>query len=173
MIIIKVKEEMDIEVLPNDIDRSHCVGNSKTKKKELPISLYSTIKKFIFKNKNLLEGKNDSITGGFTKSQMEKVKKKLEKLMVLGMVGPVTVKYSKMRRTLPVNSLVMMIIFMTNNCCKAVLWKRNSFFPLHLSILWVLFTFLLIALFMKEKTVFGLLFFSYWLFVFCLVSLHH
>ena len=93
--------------------------------------------------------------------------------MVLGMVGPVTVKYSKMRRTLPVNSLVMMIIFMTNNCCKAVLWKRNSFFPLPLSILWVLFTFLLIALFMKEKTVFGLLFFSYWLFVFCLVSLHH
>ena len=28
---------MNIEVLPDDIDRSYCIGNPKTKKKERPI----------------------------------------------------------------------------------------------------------------------------------------
>ena len=32
-----VKEEMDIEFLPNDLDWSHRIGNHKTKKKERPI----------------------------------------------------------------------------------------------------------------------------------------
>ena len=32
-----VKEEMDIEFLPNDLDWSHRIGNRKTKKKERPI----------------------------------------------------------------------------------------------------------------------------------------
>ena len=36
-IINTVNEEMDIETLPNDLDWSHCIGNPKTKKKEIPI----------------------------------------------------------------------------------------------------------------------------------------
>ena len=28
---------MDVEILPNDLDRSHCIGKTKTKKKETPI----------------------------------------------------------------------------------------------------------------------------------------
>ena len=32
IIIIMVKEEMDIEILPNNLDRSHHIGNPKTKK---------------------------------------------------------------------------------------------------------------------------------------------
>ena len=37
-IIIKtVKEEMDTEILPNDLDRSHRIGIPKTKKKDRPI----------------------------------------------------------------------------------------------------------------------------------------
>ena len=35
--LIRIKEEMDVEILPNDLDRSHCIGNPKTKKKETPI----------------------------------------------------------------------------------------------------------------------------------------
>ena len=32
-----IKEEMDIKILPNDLDRSHRIENPKTKKKERPI----------------------------------------------------------------------------------------------------------------------------------------
>ena len=45
IIINTVKEEMHIEILPNDLDRSHSIGNPKTKKKERPI-----IVKFILLN---------------------------------------------------------------------------------------------------------------------------
>ena len=37
IIINTVKEEMDIEILPNDLDWSHRIGNSRTNKKERPI----------------------------------------------------------------------------------------------------------------------------------------
>ena len=37
IIINTVKEETDLEILPNDLDRSHRIGNPKTKKKERPI----------------------------------------------------------------------------------------------------------------------------------------
>ena len=33
IIINTVKKEMDIEILPNDLNRSHRIGNPKTKKK--------------------------------------------------------------------------------------------------------------------------------------------
>ena len=36
IIINTIKEEIDIEILPNDLDRLHCIGNPKTKK-ERPI----------------------------------------------------------------------------------------------------------------------------------------
>ena len=39
IIINTVKEEMDIEILPNGLDRSHHIGNSKTKKKESSITV--------------------------------------------------------------------------------------------------------------------------------------
>ena len=32
-----VKEEMDTEIMPNDLDQSHRIGESKTKQKEKPI----------------------------------------------------------------------------------------------------------------------------------------
>ena len=35
--LIWIKEEMDIETLPNDFDRSHHIRNPKTKKIERPI----------------------------------------------------------------------------------------------------------------------------------------
>ena len=34
IIINTVKEEIDIEILPNDLDRPHRIGNPKTKKKK-------------------------------------------------------------------------------------------------------------------------------------------
>ena len=34
IIINTVKEEMDIEMFPNDLDRSHHIGNPKTKRKK-------------------------------------------------------------------------------------------------------------------------------------------
>ena len=37
IIIITVKEEIDIEILPNDLSRLHRIGNPKTKKKKMPI----------------------------------------------------------------------------------------------------------------------------------------
>ena len=37
IIINTVKEEIDIEILPNDLDRSHRTGNPKIKKKERQI----------------------------------------------------------------------------------------------------------------------------------------
>ena len=37
IIINTVKEEVDIEILPNDLHRSHSIENPKTKKKERPI----------------------------------------------------------------------------------------------------------------------------------------
>ena len=42
IIINTVKEEMDIEIIANDLDRPHRTGNPKTKKKERP-----TIVKFV------------------------------------------------------------------------------------------------------------------------------
>ena len=57
IIINTVKEEMDIEMFPNDLDRSHRIRNPKTKKKKRPI-----IVKFarynlshIFKNKKTVK----------------------------------------------------------------------------------------------------------------------
>ena len=37
IIVNTVKEEMDIEILPNGLDRSHRIGNPKTKKKKRSI----------------------------------------------------------------------------------------------------------------------------------------
>ena len=37
IIINTIKEKMDIEILPNDLDQLHRIGNPKTNKKERPI----------------------------------------------------------------------------------------------------------------------------------------
>ena len=78
IIINAVKEEIDIEILPNDLDRSHRIGNSKTKKREIPIIVklvrYNLIHN-IFKNKKLLKGKGVSITKSLTKDRMAKLNK--------------------------------------------------------------------------------------------------
>ena len=76
IIINTVKEDMDIEILPNDLDRSHRIGNPKTKKKETPIIVkfirYS-LRHDIFKNKKFLKGKGASITESLTKDFMVKL----------------------------------------------------------------------------------------------------
>ena len=76
IIINTVKEEMDIETLLNDLDRSHCIGNPKTKKKERPIIvkfIKYNLKHNIFKNKKLLKGKGASIKESLTKDRMAKL----------------------------------------------------------------------------------------------------
>ena len=76
IIINTVKEEMDIEILPNDLDRSHCIGNPKLNKKERPIIVKFVkynLRHIIFKKKKLLKGKGVSITESFTKDRMAKL----------------------------------------------------------------------------------------------------
>ena len=61
---------------PNDLDRSHRIGNPKTKKKESSIIVkfvrYS-LRHNIFKNKKLLKRKGVLITESLTKDQMAKL----------------------------------------------------------------------------------------------------
>ena len=72
---------MDIEILPNDLDRSHLIGNSKRRKKERPITV-----KFVrhnlrhnkFKNKKLLKRKGVSITESLAKDRIAKRNKARE-----------------------------------------------------------------------------------------------
>ena len=64
---------MNIEVLPNDLNRLHRIGNPKAKKKERPIIV--TFARFnwrhnIFKNKKLLKGKGVSTTESRTNDCM-------------------------------------------------------------------------------------------------------
>ena len=76
IIINTVKEEMDIEILSNDLDWSHHIGNAKTKKKERPIIVKFVrynLRHNIFKNKKLLKGKGVSITESLTKDRMAKL----------------------------------------------------------------------------------------------------
>ena len=75
IIINMVKEEIDIDILPNDLDRSHCTGNPKTKKKERPIVIMVVRYNLrnIFNNKKLLKGKGVSITENLTKYCMAKL----------------------------------------------------------------------------------------------------
>lgn len=54
----KINEEMNIEVLPDDIDRSYRIGNPKTKKKERPIIvevIWYNQRNNIIKNKKFLK----------------------------------------------------------------------------------------------------------------------
>ena len=62
--------------MPNHLDRSHCIGNPKTKKKEGPIIVKFArynLRHNIFKNKKLLKGKGVSITENLTKYRMTKL----------------------------------------------------------------------------------------------------
>ena len=71
IIVNTVKEEMHIEILPNDLDRSHRIGNPKTKKKERPIIV--KLLRYIFKNKKLLKGKVVSVKESLTNDLMPKL----------------------------------------------------------------------------------------------------
>ena len=67
---------MNIEILPNVLDRSHRIGIPKTKKKERPIIVKFVrfnLRHNIFKNKKLLKGKGISITESLTKDRMAKL----------------------------------------------------------------------------------------------------
>ena len=60
---------MDIQTLPNDLDRSHRIENSKTKNKErlIIVKFVRHNLRHIFKNKKLLKGKGVSITESLRK----------------------------------------------------------------------------------------------------------
>ena len=76
IIINSVKEEMDIEILSSDLDRSHRIRNPKTKKKErLIIAKFVryNLRHNIFNNKKLLKRKGVSITESLTKDGMAKL----------------------------------------------------------------------------------------------------
>ena len=73
IIINTVKEEMDIEISPEYLDR---IRNPKTKKKERLIIVKFVrynLRHDIFKNKKLLKGKGASITESLTKDRMAKL----------------------------------------------------------------------------------------------------
>ena len=81
IIINTVKEEIDIEILLNDLDWSHRIGNPKTKKKERPIIvkfLRHNLGHNIFKNKKSLKIKSISITESLTKGRMAKINESRE-----------------------------------------------------------------------------------------------
>ena len=71
-----VKEEMDIETSPNDLDQSHRIGNLKAKTKERRIIKFVRyhLRHYIFKNNKLLKGTGLSITESLTKDRMAKTK---------------------------------------------------------------------------------------------------
>ena len=67
---------MNIEILPNVLDRLHRTGIPKTKKKERPIIVKFVrynLRHNIFKNKKLLKGKGVSITESLTKDCIAKL----------------------------------------------------------------------------------------------------
>ena len=73
IIINTIKEEMDLETLPNDLDRSHRIGNPETNKKERLIIVKFVKYKLrhnIFKNKKFLKGKGVSIRESLKKYRM-------------------------------------------------------------------------------------------------------
>ena len=76
---------MDIEILPNDLDRLHRIGNLKIRKKEMQIIVKFVrynLRPDIFKNKKLLRGRVVSITESLTKELMENLNE------ARGMFGP-------------------------------------------------------------------------------------
>ena len=90
IVINTVKEVMDIEILPNDLDRLHRTGNLKIRKKEMQIIakfVRYNLRPDIFKNKKLLRGRVVSITESLTKELMENLNE------ARGMFGQVMRKY--------------------------------------------------------------------------------
>ena len=72
-----VKDEMNIETSPNDLDQSHRIrGNIKTEKKERRIIKFvrDHLRHDIFKKNKLLKGTGLSITESLTKDRMAKTK---------------------------------------------------------------------------------------------------
>ena len=76
ILINMVKEEMVIEILPNDLGRLHRIGNPKPTKKKRPIIVKFVrynLRHNIFKSKKLLKEKGVSITEYLTKYRMAKL----------------------------------------------------------------------------------------------------
>ena len=76
IIINTVKEEMDIDIFPNDLDWLHRIGHPKTRKKERSIIVNFVrynLRHNIFKNKKLLKGKSVCITESLAKDHMAKL----------------------------------------------------------------------------------------------------
>ena len=76
VVINKIKSEMDLDISPGDIDRTHRIGVP-TKGKNTPIivKLFRYIdRRYVFTNKKRLKGKNMSITESLTKIRMSALK---------------------------------------------------------------------------------------------------
>ena len=112
IIICMVKEEMDIEIMPNDLDRSHHIGNLKPKKKERPIIVKFVrynLRHNIFKNKKLLKAKGVFITESLTKDRMAKLNETRETYGFKNVWASDGKNFLKRKRILQVNLLSTMI----------------------------------------------------------------
>lgn len=87
------KEEMNNEIFPNWLYRSHRFRKPKPMKKER--SIIATFVHYYLRNKifksRFLKGKNISVTESCVKSQITKAK--LQKILILGIFEPVMVIY--------------------------------------------------------------------------------
>ena len=77
VVMNKIKNEMDLEISPGDIDRTHRIGVlSKDKNRPIIIKFVRYMdKRCVFTNKKRLKGKNMSITESLTKTRMIALKK--------------------------------------------------------------------------------------------------
>ena len=73
VVINKIKNEMDLDISPGDIDRTHRIGVP-SKGKNRPIIIRYMDKRRVFSNKKTLKGKNTSITESLTKIRMSALK---------------------------------------------------------------------------------------------------
>ena len=81
VVMNKIKNEMDLEISPGDIDRTHRIGVlSKDKNRPIIIKFVRYMdKRCVFTNKKRLKGKNMSITESLTKTRMIALKKSRNK----------------------------------------------------------------------------------------------
>ena len=112
IIINTVKEEMDIEILPNYLDRLHRIRNPKTKTKVWAIIVkfvWYNLRHNIFKNKKLLKGKGVSITESLTKDRITELNEARETYDFRNVWNSDGKIFLKMKRILQSNPLSTMI----------------------------------------------------------------
>ena len=79
VVVNKVKSEMDLEISPADIDRTHRIGlPSKSKNRPIIFKFVRYMdRRRVFTNKKRLKGKDMSVTKSLTKTRMNVLKDKI------------------------------------------------------------------------------------------------